>query len=85
MLVPRKGMEVDILFAGNTMAVSDEFYEYVGKEYRMVVLKNESAKEKQRKKNLLFFRNTCEEDTERIFRTFDFETVVFFSQVLDGE
>ena len=78
-------MEVDILFAGNTMAVSDEFYEYVGKEYRMVVLKNESAKEKQRKKNLLFFRNTCEEDTERIFRTFDFETVVFFSQVLDGE
>lgn len=48
-------MEVDILFAGNTMAVSDEFYEYVGKEYRMVVLKNESAKEKQRKKKSSVF------------------------------
>ena len=78
-------MEVDILFAGNTMAVSEEFYKHVGEEYRMVILKNDFVKEKQRKKNLLYFKNSCEEDTERIFRTFDFEAVVFFSQVLDGE
>lgn len=78
-------MEVDILFAGNTMAVSDEFYRHVGKDYRMVILKNDIAKEKQKKKNLLFFKSTDEGDTERIFQTFDFEAVVFFSQVLDGE
>lgn len=83
--MPRKGIKVDILFAGNTMAVSDDFYRHIDKEYRLVILREDVVKQKHKEKNLLYFGCTGDEDTEKIFHTFDFETVVFFSQVLDGE
>lgn len=81
----RKGIKVDILFAGNTAAVSEGFYNAIDREYRCVVLNNALAKDKLKKKNIIFFKSSGDEDTEHIFRSFDFETVVFFSQALDGE
>ena len=76
---------MDILFAGNTAAVSEGFYNAMEKEYRCVVLNGSCTKDKLKKKNILFFKSENDEDTEHIFRSFNFETVVFFSQVLDGE
>ena len=76
---------MDILFAGNTAAVSEGFYNAIEKEYRCIVLNGSCAKDKLKKKNILFFKSENDEDTEHIFRSFNFETVVFFSQVLDGE
>lgn len=76
---------MDILFAGNTAAVSEGFYNAIEKEYRCIVLNESCTKDKLKKKNILFFKSENDEDTEHIFRSFNFETVVFFSQVLDGE
>lgn len=76
---------MDILFAGNTAAVSEGFYNAIEKEYRCIVLNESCTKDKLKKKNILFFKSENDEDTEHIFRSFNFETVVFFSRVLDGE
>ncbi len=76
---------MDILFAGNTAAVSEGFYNAIEKEYRCIVLNGSCIKDKLKKKNVRFFKSENDEDTEHIFRSFNFETVVFFSQVLDGE
>ncbi len=81
----RKGIKVDILFAGNTTVVSEGFYNAIDKEYRCVVLKNSIAQDKIKKNNIIFLKNGTDEDTEKIFQSFNFGTVVFFSQVLDGE
>lgn len=76
---------MDILFAGNTAAVSEGFYNAIGKEYRCIVLNGSCTKDKLKKKNIRFFKTERDEDTEHVFRSFNFGTVVFFSQVLDGE
>ena len=76
---------MDILFAGNTTAVSEGFYDAIDKEYRCVVLNNNLTQDKIKKDNIIFMKNGSDDDTDNIFQSFNFETVVFFSQVLDGE
>ena len=76
---------MDILFAGNTTAVSEGFYDAIDKEYRCVVLDNKLTQDKIKKDNIIFMKNGSDDDTDNIFQSFNFEAVVFFSQVLDGE
>ena len=61
---------MDILFAGNTAAVSEGFYNAIEKEYRCIVLNESCIKDKLKKKNVLFFKSENDEDTEHIFRSF---------------
>ena len=70
---------MDILFAGNTTAVSEGFYDAIDKEYRCVVLNNNLTQDKIKKDNIIFMKNGSDDDTDNIFQSFNFETVVFFS------
>ena len=54
---------MDILFAGNTAAVSEGFYNAMEKEYRCIVLNGSYTKDKLKKKNILFFKSENDEDT----------------------
>ena len=66
-------------------AVSEGFYDAIDKEYRCVVLDNKLTQDKIKKDNIIFMKNGSDDDTDNIFQSFNFEAVVFFSQVLDGE
>ena len=57
---------MDILFAGNTAAVSEGFYNAIEKEYRCIVLNESCTKDKLKKKNILFFKS--ENDEEHSYR-----------------
>lgn len=65
--------------------MSEGFYNAIDREYRCVVLNSDIAQDKIKKNNIIFFRSGTDDDTEKIFQSFNFEMVVFFSQVLDGE
>ena len=74
---------MDILFAGNTNFFSPEFYEEFAVEDRCAVIGNAKPRKQTNRKGIRFFPETKDAETERIFQSYDFETVLFLSRTLD--
>ncbi len=75
---------MDILMTGNLSVVSDSFFTTIGEEYRCVVFYEYGKLNFKGKNVLVYSRNETEHELKNVFTAFSFETVVYFSYILDG-
>ena len=75
---------MDVLFTGNLSLISKALFDRVGKEHRCVVFCEKDKIDIKGKNIVSYSRKVTEEDFARVFTAFNFETVLYFSQALDG-
>lgn len=81
----QREQKMNILFTGNLSSVSDEFIAKFKEDYKCVAY-SEKDSSHIKSKEVLVYRHEIDKDEEllKIFNTFDFETVIFFSHAIDG-
>ncbi len=73
---------MDILFTGNLMPLSNSFFKELDRNLKLVVCGKSLITDYQSKNVNPYDYN--EDELENLFRSFNFETVVYFSKALDG-
>jgi len=73
---------MDILVTGNLMPLSNSFYEELDRNLKLVVCGKSMITDYHSKNVNPYDYN--EEELENLFRSFDFQNVVYFSKALDG-
>lgn len=71
---------MDILLTGNLKQLSNAMLSRLEEDYKCVIF-GENQKEALHGKNIISFLN---EDVSRVYSTYNFDTVIFFSYALDG-
>lgn len=75
---------MDILFTGNLPVISNSFFTAIGEEYRCVTFYEKEKLNFKGKNVLTYSRNEERDELKHVFTAFGFETVVYFSYMLQG-
>lgn len=75
---------MNILFTGNLPLVSNDFFSAIGEEYRCVTYCEKEKLKFEGKNVLTYSRNEEKDELSHVFTAFGFETVVYFSYMLEG-
>lgn len=77
---------MDILFTGSLSLLSWGIYDKLGSEHKCILFDEKLSKKVKAKNISACFLNEehDEEELNHVFGTFNFDTVIFFSQALDG-
>lgn len=75
---------MDVLFTGNLSLISKALFDRLGKEHRCVVFCEQEKLDIKGKNIVSYTRKVTEDDFAHVFTAFNFETVLYFSQALDG-
>ncbi|MDD4368867.1 MAG: hypothetical protein PHP39_08015 [Oscillospiraceae bacterium] len=74
---------MDILLTGNLLSISNDLLLKLTRYYRNILLENIDNPDLNGH-NIVTYQDLSEEDQARVFKTYDFDTVIYFSQALDG-
>lgn len=75
---------MDVLFTGNLAMISKALFDRLGKEHRCVIFGEQEKLDIKGKNIISYTRKGTDEDFAHVFTAFNFETVLYFSQALDG-
>lgn len=76
---------MNVLFMGNLKLISKQLFSRFEEDYKCIIYDEREENNLQGKNIINYIKeNTDDEELPKVFATFDFDTVVFFSGALDG-